>query len=426
MIGLNDFLGLPVDDFHVRGLCSFGGGGGGTTTTTQNTAPWAGQQPYLTDVFNQASNLNKNTTQQYYPNSTYVGLTDPQLSQIQNMSNYGTSGGDTGLQAANANTAATLSPGYTNGTSGAFNGGEGLLSSMINGSYGNQASGAMGAGSNALSGIANGNYQSSASPNYNQAQGVLGNEMSAGYLNPQNSPAFQQTINNTLANVMPGIDASYVNGNRAGGGLAAAAAAQGATNAVGQLEQNQYNTNQQVQQQAAGLASQNNQNAASNAINAANGANSMYGTIGGLQQGAANTGTANYLTQQVNQVKQSALAPMIDQAQMGDLQSAYNAQSQVQNNAQQATTADVNKWNYNQMLPWNQLGLYDQFVQGNYGGSSTTTQPYYSNTGANILGGASSLMGIGGGIGSMLGGAGVSGAAGLSGLGALGGALMAL
>ena len=393
--GLNDFLGLPESDLHIRGLCSFGGSQGGTTTTTQNTAPWAGQQNYLENVFAQAAGLYGNTTPQYYNGNTYAGLTPQQTGTIGQLSNYGTGGGNAGLQAANGFTASTLSPGYTNGTAGAFNGGEGLLSSMINGNYTNGASGALGAGSSALQGISNGNYQSAASPQFNQANGVLSNELSAGYLNPNNSPAFQQTIKNTLANVMPSINSSYVNGNRAGGGLAASAAAQGATNAVGQLEQNQFNTNQQIQQQAAGLASQNNQNATSNALNAANAANSMYGTIGGLQQGAANSGINGYLTQQGEQQKAAALAPMIDQAQMGDLQSAYNAQSQQQNANQAQTTADVNKWNYNQMLPWNQLGLYDQYIQGNYGGSSVATQPYYQNQGANIMSGMQGLGSMG-------------------------------
>ena len=30
------------------------GGGGGTTTQVQKADPWAGQQPYLTDVYRQA------------------------------------------------------------------------------------------------------------------------------------------------------------------------------------------------------------------------------------------------------------------------------------------------------------------------------------------------------------------------------------
>ena len=372
-VALRDFLGLDDDGLHARGLCSFGSTPSSTTSTT-NTAPWAGQQPYLASVFAQAQNLDQNTTPAYYPNDTYVGMTSGQQGAASQLANYGAAGGDSGLQAANANVTSTLSPGYTNGTQAGFNTGE-----------------------NTLGQISNGTYPSAASPNYNQAQGVLANEMSSNYLNPNNSPAFQQVVQNTLANVMPGIDASYVNGNRAGGGLAASAAAQGATNAVGNLEQQQYNTNQQIQQNAAQQASTNNQNATSNAM------------------GAAGLGTQNYLTQQGNQIKSDALAPMIDQAQSGELQNALSAQGLAQQNAQNQTNANVQQWNYNQMLPWNQLGLYDQYVTGNYGGATTATTPYYQNGAANAMGGVSSGLGLLNGIGNFAGG-GSSGSGGLAGI----------
>ena len=369
-VALRDFLGLDDDGLHVRGLCSFGSTPSSVTSTT-NSSPWSGQQPYLADIFAQAQNLDQTTTPAYYPNDTYVGMTSGQQNAASQLANYGASGGNSGLLAANANVTSTLAPGYTNGTQAGFNTGE-----------------------NTLGQISNGTYQSAASPNYNQAQGVLANEMSSSYLNPNNSPAFQSVVNNTLASVMPGIDASYVNGNRAGGGLAASAAAQGATNAVGNLEQQQYNTNQQIQQSAAQQASTNNQNATANAM------------------GAAGLGTQNYLTQQGNQLKGDAMAPMIDQAQSGDLQTALAAQGVAQQNAQNQTNANVQQWNYNQMLPWNQLGLYDQYVTGNYGGSTTATNPYYQNSAANLMGGASSGLGLLNGIGNLAGGSG-GGASGL-------------
>lgn len=46
-----------------------GGGGGGNQTTT--SSPWAGQQPYLTDLFSQAQNLwQTGSGQSYYPGQT--------------------------------------------------------------------------------------------------------------------------------------------------------------------------------------------------------------------------------------------------------------------------------------------------------------------------------------------------------------------
>lgn len=72
---------------------------------------------------------------------------------------------------------------------------------------------------------------------------------------------------------------------------------------------------------------------------------------------------------------------------------------------QQQITDAMNRWNYNQQLPANKLRDFLQFVQGNYGGTSTTSQPIYRNQASSALGGAlagGSLFGpigaIGGGL----------------------------
>ena len=48
------------------------GGGGGSTTTVQKADPWSGQQPYLTDIFQQAQKLYNNggMAPDYYPGQT--------------------------------------------------------------------------------------------------------------------------------------------------------------------------------------------------------------------------------------------------------------------------------------------------------------------------------------------------------------------
>ena len=113
-------------------------------------------------------------------------------------------------------------------------------------------------------------------------------------------------------------------------------------------------------------------------------------------------------------------APSVDQAQLGDLGAAYSSASQLQANAQNQINAAQAAWNYNQELPFNMLGQYQNYIGGGYGGSTTgqSTTPYYSNTGANILSGltggasigASALTGLGAlgllGGGGSLGGAG--------------------
>ena len=48
------------------------GGGGGTTQTVQKADPWAGQQPYLTDVYRQAQQQYQQGPLQFYPDRTYA------------------------------------------------------------------------------------------------------------------------------------------------------------------------------------------------------------------------------------------------------------------------------------------------------------------------------------------------------------------
>jgi len=66
----------------------------------------------------------------------------------------------------------------------------------------------------------------------------------------------------------------------------------------------------------------------------------------------------------------------------------------------QAQLSDlVNRWNFAQNQPQNQLNAFMGNVGGGYGGTTSSTVPYYSNMGAGILGGAAT----GAGIGSMFG-----------------------
>ena len=302
-------------------------GGGGSTTSTQNTSPWSGQQSYLIGgnapngsnvtgggLYGTAANLAQNQSNwpQYYGGNTYAGLNDAQQSGIQRV--YGLANGTSALQGANQTVTDATSPGYTGETAG----------------------------------------------NFGQTQNVLGNELSQGFLNPWNSPAFGTVVNNTLASVIPQTSASFINGGRSDSGLATAAQTQAATNAVGNLAQNQYNTNLGIQQQAASQAAN------------------------------------NYLTQQGNQLRGATLAPLIDQTQMQDATTALNTAGLTQQDQQNQINANVARWNYNQMLPSNMESQYQSWIQGggSPGLSSSMSTPYFSNTMSNILGAGTSLAGI--------------------------------
>lgn len=79
-------------------------GGGGTTQTVQKADPWAGQQPFLTDIFNQAQKQFQSAGPQYYPGQTIAPIS-PATIQAQQMATQAATGQQ--QQLANAGAWAT-------------------------------------------------------------------------------------------------------------------------------------------------------------------------------------------------------------------------------------------------------------------------------------------------------------------------------
>lgn len=204
-------------------------------------------------------------------------------------------------------------------------------------------------------------YTSGSAPGMDATNKYLTSTINGANLNPFTAPGFQNVINGTLANVIPATSSSFINGGRADSGLAQAAQTAAATNAVGSLANQNY------------LAEQ------------------------GLQQGAAGQAANNFLTQQGNQIKGASIAPIIDQTQLGDISAGLGAAGQTQQDSQNQINALMSQWNYNQALPFNMLGQYQNYVGGTgYGGSTTgqSTTPYYSNTMSNVASGAGAAASI--------------------------------
>ena len=80
------------------------GGGGGSTTTVQQADPWAGQQPYLQDVFQQAQNLYNSgqMAPDYYPGQTVAGQSDWTKQAMQMQADRATAGSPLIDSASNA------------------------------------------------------------------------------------------------------------------------------------------------------------------------------------------------------------------------------------------------------------------------------------------------------------------------------------
>lgn len=87
--------------------------GGNTTKTVSNSAPWSGQQPFLTQGFNQAKNLYNSSTPQYYPGSTVANQSPATQAYQQGTIARATNGSP--LNAATSQyLQSVMSPGYLN------------------------------------------------------------------------------------------------------------------------------------------------------------------------------------------------------------------------------------------------------------------------------------------------------------------------
>lgn len=190
---------------------------------------------------------------------------------------------------------------------------------------------------------------SGGTPALTSAQGNLTATNEGQYLNAGN-PYFSGMADRVLGQVMPAINAPFAQSGRSDSGLASRAAAMGATDAIGSLAYQ------------------------------------------------------NYGDERARMMQASQYAPIVDQSTIGDVNAAYGAANQYQTQGQQQLNDLVNRWNFNEMAPWQKLGMYNQMVQGNYGGTTNTTQqtPYYSNPMANILGGVAGVAGIGSAISNFL------------------------
>jgi hypothetical protein len=292
----------------------------------------------------------------------------------------------------------------------------------------------------------------------------------------QTDPFLSSVAQSTLANVLPSIQSQFIQGGDLSSPQAAYASSQGASAALAPVLSNallQEQTNQLNAGQALGNLGISGANALQGlslnpatlygnlALNNANlqagvgqnlGSQILQGQgqqqsglssaltaalgLGNLQSGAASNlgnlalGGGQLQTSQLNnlgglynqgttqQIAGLQTLPQTLQAMFAPAQQEFGAGQQLQNFAQGTLGADVNKFNYYQNLPYQQLQSYLNSIGGNYGQAQTqnTASPYYVNQGANLLSGALGIgalgnMAIPGGLSSLFGGT----AAGLAG-----------
>lgn len=178
----------------------------------------------------------------------------------------------------------------------------------------------------------------------------------------EDNPYADELYNRANSQAQAGINASFNAAGRYGSGAHAAASADAANNLANQMYGSMWD------KRAA----------------AAQGAGQLYNQ--GIGQQIMGAGQAQQLGNQ-------AYTDSAALSEAGGVMDDYN---------QQLINADIDRWNYDQSKALQALSNYNQLIQGNYGGTSTSTgqvQNYGGNRLGNVAGGALA----GGGLAYMMG-----------------------
>lgn len=387
-----------------------GKSGGGTTNTVAE--PWAGQQPYLTDVFQQANTMYYGgyLAPEYYGGNTVAGQS-PYTTQaygiVSNQANFGDNSYGSMRNAMTTtnnvlNRGISGNTGLTNlnrvGDTNAANKGLGYLNG-----YTGQNTLAGDTGYNKLVGYSGQNF------NNNVGQNALASMTNA--VNPYSQKLLGQAIDQETGK----LNGNFSQAGRYGSGAHENAVADAATNLTNQFYSNAYD---QQMQAAQNYANNYTANIGQN-INAAQGANQAYQTDQGNKLSAAQQAAQAYNTGVGNNI-----------AAMNDAAGAYNNGLQAQNQAalnskdlynqrytdaqwlsdiganqenynQALIDAAIDRYNYNSQRPLTALSNYNQLIQGTYGGTTTSTgkSGYTGSALGSAIGGATAAAGLANALG---------------------------
>lgn len=116
-----------------------------------------------------------------------------------------------------------------------------------------------------------------------------------------------------------------------------------------------------------------------------------------LGMNAQNISYGNYNDERNRQANAVANAPAYAQADYADAANLLDVGQQREAITQQGIDEAINRYNYNQEQPRNNLERYMGLINGNYGGTTTSTErnPNYKSAGSALLGGALGGAGLG-------------------------------
>lgn len=363
-----------------------GSGGGGSSTTVQKADPWVGVQPYLQQGYGQLANLYQpGRGPQYYPGSTVAPRDYLDVLGQSKITNNDIYMGDLGAQSYR---------GLTNMNANAASGVAGGLQ------YANQGANGMATLANRLGSGAGGTVDAM-------------NQLNAAG-DPASNPYFQQALNSAIRpvtqqfqeQVMPGIKSGAQGAGQLGGsrqGVAEGIASRGYMDTVGDISSNMGNAAYAQGLQALQASGQLGQG--------------MSNLQGQMSTGLGALGSGMYGTGLTGQGQGIALAPTAIGAQALPGQIIQGLGQQNNAATQQQIDAGVNKWNYNQNLPYTMISDYLSMLNGAQGGMTTANQS--GGGGGSKMAGALGGAATGAAVGSMFGPVG-------TGVGAAGGALYGL
>ena len=365
------FLDKIAENIPLQMMKGGGGGGGQTTNTVEKADPWAGQQPFLKDVFQEAQDRYENTASpSFFPGSTIASFNPNEIAYQQGVADYLGSGRPQGLQAG-----AEGSVGNLFGSNAIFDATRGLAP------YGQESL-------QTAAGYTDSNALDTAGASDTMRQMLSGSVGQNPFAQAANASMARDAVSNFEQEVMPALRASqiaYQPGGSSRGDIATGIAAGnvGSTiaNNINQNYMNQFNAAQQQQMGAAQLMEQGRAQRANEALQ--QGTSALGLGLGGEQAYAQNLGTGLGAYGAVSQQP-------IDLS--GNLSDVGMMQREL---SQQQLDEDINRYQFEQNIPDQKLANYANLIQGNYGNTTT------SSAERGGLGLAGSLGQLGGAVGAL-------------------------
>ncbi|MEW9616019.1 tail fiber domain-containing protein [Shinella sp. S4-D37] len=352
--------------------------------TTTKTEPWDGAKPYILKYLDQADKLYDEGKPEYYQGQTYADQSKATLDAQKLTEKTARQGTDLFGNAQNVANGVMTGSAYSGQSGKTLGQGQAWVNPALSMQQ-TQAQNLSGSNNPAMSMLqqtANGDFLNS-NPYLDQA------------ISNANAPLIQQF----KTQIAPGIDSKAALAGRTGSGAASFLRNDAESTLANAMSKN-----------ASDIAYQNYGNERTNQLNAQNSIGNFYNTdVGnqisanqaiagtaaqqqGLRMDAANSQFQNENAQANTQLQAAGMSDYLRGLDYYDADklAGVGAQKDAWNNM--VKQADIAQWDYQQNQPLNNIANMINLANG--GGYNNQTTPVYSNSGAQVLGGLSSILGL--------------------------------